>query len=207
MTATKATPTPPYEHAGDIRPDTLPPDLDAAYRGAFWAARTANTILDHCRPSVAPYCDALTPLIFFLNEWLRPIGYDVRQVADEIALSRGTHKLVRIGGWTAATYHELALQHAGYVRGSLYRTLSKAARLPSACTAEPPYRELFAQHWRSIAPALAEVPSLGMEFQAALKLEALRTLALRQQVTGHTLGRDFCPWTGHGLHFFAPCMT
>jgi hypothetical protein len=26
-------------------------------------------------------------------------------------------------------------------------------------------------------------------------------------VTGHTLGRDFCPWTGHGLHFFAPCRT
>lgn len=111
-----------------------------------------------------------------------PIGYNVCQVADEIALSRGTHELVRLGEWTAATYHELALQHAGYVVATLYRTLTKAARLPSVVTTqEPDYRVLFARHWPAVAPALADVPVLDAAFQAALKLESLRALEYRQQ--------------------------
>jgi len=198
--------SPPFQFAGDIQQGMLPPDLDAAYRGAFWAARSADTILDHCRPSgvsyhmralirsngkgriidfpfpsSASYAEAPVPLIFLLDEWLRAIGYAVRPVADEIALARGKRKPIRFGKRTAATHHELALEHAEFVGATLYRALRKAARLSSINIGIPPYRELFEKHWQNIAPALADTPQLGMEFRSALKLEALRTVEYRRK--------------------------
>lgn len=99
MTRQSAPTPPPYEHSGDIQPGTLPPDLDAAYRGGFWAVRHANGILASAVPaggayrnravvrangkaktndlpssSVSSHSDAPTPLIFSLNEWLHPSG-------------------------------------------------------------------------------------------------------------------------------------
>jgi hypothetical protein len=170
----------PFVNIGNIREGTLPPDLETAYRSVFWCGYVSNLILESASSAY--------PAVALVGRWIREIKFSfVAPVADEIAIAREAKQPICCDGMTAATYHDFGVNHAWDLCVKIDRAVCRAAMLPRVTTVtEPPWGILYAKHWDAALQAVAAVPRLGVEFFAALKLEAIWASERRKRLISCT---------------------
>jgi hypothetical protein len=179
----------PFDFAGNIQQGKLPPDLDTAYRGAFWGAQTANLILEYSQiydalsreraaageESPCPedeFIDAFSSLFPPLVRWLFTILESVISIADEILLARGTADPVRCGNRSADSFHALGAGHADLVCICVVSAL-RASDWPSQLDDANAFAETLSVNLQAVVASLAGVERLPDDFYPALRSEAL----------------------------------